>query len=82
MMPASLPPATLEEARRLLFRLERMSVDSSWARRASGLRGGMIKLIDELATRGTLSPDEQSHLDWLVARAYEMLVLAARSLRN
>jgi len=33
-------------ARMLLARLERISVDSIWAHRASGIRGALLKLID------------------------------------
>lgn len=75
-------PATLEEARRLLARLERMSVDSSWARRASGLRGGLIKLIAELETGNTLSAADQMRLETTVDYAYLVLTRAARELRG
>lgn len=74
--------ATLEEARRLLSRLERMSVDSSWARRASGTRGGLIKLIEECETVPGIDPDLQARLDLTVERAYDLLVRAARELRG
>ena len=30
-----------------MSRLERLSVDSHWARRASGLRGNILKVLDE-----------------------------------
>lgn len=75
--------ATLEEARRLLGRLERMSVDSSWARRASGTRGGLIKLIEEIeGSGGASSPATQERMDVTVERAYELLVRAAREMRG
>jgi hypothetical protein len=74
--------ATLEEARRLLSRLERMSVDSSWARRASGTRGGLIKLIEEMETGCATGPAFQARLDVTVERAYTLLVRAARELRG
>jgi hypothetical protein len=32
----------------LASRLERLSVDSSWARRASGLRGNILKVLAQL----------------------------------
>jgi hypothetical protein len=33
--------------RMLLARLERISVDSYWAHRASGVRGSLIKLVEQ-----------------------------------
>ena len=30
----------------LIFRLERISVDSYWAHRASGVRGSLIRILD------------------------------------
>ena len=32
----------------LLARLERISVDSYWAHRASGVRGSLIKLVEQM----------------------------------
>ena len=37
----------IELLRLLAERLERLSVDSLWARRASGLRGNIIKVLEE-----------------------------------
>ena len=37
----------LELLRLLTSRLERLSADSRWARRASGLRGSLLKVLDE-----------------------------------
>lgn len=73
---------TIEEARRLLSRLERMSVDSAWARRASGVRGGMLKLFSELDSGCVLDANRQSRLDDLSEHAYRLLVRAARELRG
>lgn len=82
-MKAVFAPATLEEARRLLARLERMSVDSAWARRASGTRGGLIKLIEEIeAAGGVTAPEVQGRLDTTVERAYDLLIRAAREMRG
>lgn len=74
--------STIEEARRLLSRLERMSVDSAWARRASGARGGMLKLLSELDSGLELNEERQHRLDELVAHAFILLVRAARELRG
>ncbi len=40
----------LEEARMLVERLERISADSVWAHRSSGLRGTLLRLIDQMDT--------------------------------
>jgi hypothetical protein len=42
--------------RLLLPRLERISVDSSWAHRASGVRGALVKMLDQLETGGPIDP--------------------------
>jgi len=39
---------TLALARLLLARLERISADSYWAHRASGIRGSLIRMLDEI----------------------------------
>jgi hypothetical protein len=38
----------LDQARQLAFRLERLSADSIWARRASGTRGTLLRHIERL----------------------------------
>ena len=40
--------ADIELLRMLEKRLERLSADSLWARRASGLRGNIIKVLEEI----------------------------------
>lgn len=39
----------------LLFRLERISVDSYWAHRASGVRGSLITFLDRKDDSSSLS---------------------------
>ena len=71
----------LELAKLLSARLERLSADSTWARRASGLRGSLLKAI-EAAENGAADPDQsQPHLERLVRRGFEILENAARELR-
>jgi len=36
----------LDEAKTLIARLERISADSIWARRSSGLRGALLKWVE------------------------------------
>ena len=42
--------------RLLLARLERISVDSYWAHRASGVRGALVKLLSRMETGGQIDP--------------------------
>ena len=43
--------------RMLLPRLERISVDSYWAHRASGVRGALTKILDHLETGQATDPE-------------------------
>ena len=64
----------------LLARLERVSVDSYWAHRASGMRRALIRMVDEMETDGHLSAEERENL---VRTSFEILERAAREkLRN
>ncbi len=70
----------LDLAKLLSARLERLSADSTWARRASGLRGSLLKAI-EATEKGTEDPDEvRVRLEQLVLRGFEILENAAREL--
>lgn len=64
--------------RLLLERLERVSVDSYWAHRASGIRGGLLKNLDELE-KG--EPAGRTNTAALVSSAFEILTRAAREKR-
>ncbi len=64
----------------LSARLERLSADSTWARRASGLRGSLLKAI-EAAEKGEVDPvQSQARLERLIRRGFEILENAAREL--
>jgi hypothetical protein len=75
--------ALLEQTRLLIERLERISVDSVWARRSSGHRGALLKWIQRLE-----SPDGQVHvelskkelqvLETLIGTGFQFLEKAAR----
>jgi hypothetical protein len=67
----------VELLRLLAARLERLSVDSRWARRASGVRGNIIKVLDE-ADSGT--PVAAPRLDLLVNTAFDILRQAAHDI--
>jgi hypothetical protein len=62
----------------LLTRLERVSVDSYWAHRASGIRGALLEQLDELE-KGT--PAGQAHIAALISSAFHILTRAAREKR-
>ncbi len=66
-----------EFLRLLIHRLERLSVDSHWARRASGLRGNLLNILELLEQGGEV---EASHLDALIERAFELLRRSAQEI--
>jgi len=59
----------------LLNRLERISVDSVWAHRASGLRGSLLRELDQLQSGE--EPDVAS-LRALISTAFYILHEAAK----
>ncbi|MFH1524164.1 MAG: hypothetical protein ABIF04_04300 [Chloroflexota bacterium] len=63
--------------RLLTVRLERLSVDSHWARRASGLRGNIVKVLEE-AEAGEEIP--AARLDLLTNSAFDILRRAAQEI--
>jgi hypothetical protein len=63
--------------RLLATRLERLSVDSHWARHASGLRGNIIKLIEQADTG---EPISARRLDLLTNTAFDILRQAAEDI--
>jgi hypothetical protein len=71
--------ATLELAWRILARLERLSVDSHWARRASGARGNLLRCIEE-AEGG--DPQAMLRLPALIDHSYALLTRAAREISD
>ncbi|MCI0551103.1 MAG: hypothetical protein L0287_09120 [Anaerolineae bacterium] len=64
----------LELIRLLLARLERISVDSYWAHRASGVRGLLLRALEKLETG---HPSQKSRLDTLIAKGFDILEKAA-----
>ena len=63
--------------RLLAKRLERLNVDSLWARRASGLRGNMIKILAELDAGKDV---DTNRIPPLIKRAFEVLEHAAQEI--
>lgn len=66
------------QARILLDRLERLSADSSFAHRASGLRGAILR--DLAALKKTDPPIDLTRLAERVAQGYEILNRAAQEI--
>ena len=67
----------IELLRLLAARLERLSVDSRWARRASGLRGNIIKIIEQADTG---EPVAAMRLNLLTDTAFDILRRAAQDI--
>ena len=61
-------------------RLARLSVDSIWARRASGVRGGLLKAIDEVEAGGEEAGPARARLELVMRRGFEILESSAREL--
>jgi hypothetical protein len=51
-----------ELIRTLLLRLERISADSYWAHRASGIRGSLIKALEKIDTNQVFNKTQLNHL--------------------
>lgn len=65
-------------ARTLVYRLERLSADSSWAHQASGIRGSLLKSIDRVELNAYQADLER--LDQLIHQGFHILENAAREL--
>lgn len=61
----------------LITRLERLSVDSHWARRANGLRGNIVKVLEEADSGKDVSVER---LDLLTNAAFDILRRAAQDI--
>ena len=66
-----------ELLRMLARRLERLNVDSLWARRASGTRGNIIKLAAQIDAGEEVDP---ARLKPLIERAFKVLEHAAQEI--
>ena len=68
---------SLNKAKILVERLARLSADSIWARRASGLRASLDKAVGQIE-KGTIVDGD--HFNDLVVLGYEMLEKAAEEI--
>ena len=77
MMETSSEEGRIGLLRMLAIRLERLSVDSIWARRAGGLRGSLIRALEVIDTGGQVTPEQ---LDLLIEKSFIVLRSAAREI--
>jgi hypothetical protein len=68
---------SIELLRLLAARLERLSVDSRWSRRAAGLRGNIVKILGQVE-KGIPVPSRR--IDLLTTSAFDILQKAAQEL--
>lgn len=73
----------LEEAELLIYRLERISADSIWARRSSGHRGALLKWVEAFEKENQTQEIDADSIDLLtledlIRTSYEFLENAAR----
>jgi hypothetical protein len=71
----------VEYARMLVARLERLSVDSYWAHRSSGLRGSLLRALEQIEG-GTGSAEDLRRLRGLIQQGSALLARAAREIRG
>jgi hypothetical protein len=65
----------IELARFLISRLERISADSYWAHQASGVRGALLRCLEQAECQ------QSERLDKLIDVGFKLLEQAARELR-
>lgn len=66
----------IQQAEILLDRLERLSADSTWAHRASGIRGALIRSLP----RNQTAVFDQEKLSALLEQGFKILILAAKEI--
>ncbi len=69
------PSNQIQLVRLLLTRLERVSVDSYWAHRASGVRGALLRALEKIEAGQAV---DESALKRLVDKGFQILEQAAR----
>lgn len=68
----------LAQARLVASRLERLSPDSTWQRRASGIRGALLKLLEQ-SGEGELFSAHAEQLKLHIDSGYKIMESAART---
>jgi hypothetical protein len=71
----------IQEGYLLVAKLERLSADSGWAHKASGLRGSLLRQLAQLEDHPEdFSAAQMTHLQALTATAFDILEKAAREI--
>jgi hypothetical protein len=70
----------LKFIKRLADRLEHLSADSTYAHRASGLRGSLLRYMERIEAGGRMDREEQAQLDELMEDGFHILELAAKEI--
>lgn len=73
--------AVIAQARLLVARLERLSADSFWAHRASGIRGALLRGIEQVEKRPGSGP-AMNRLERLAEQGHQVLTNAAREIEE
>ena len=76
----SLDDKNLALVNRLIDRLEHLSADSTYAHRASGLRGSLLRYVERIEAGNRLNSDDQAQLNQLVEHGFEILILSAKEI--
>jgi hypothetical protein len=66
--------------KRLIDRLEHLSADSTYAHRASGLRGSLLRYVERIESGDRMDRHVQAQLDQLVEYGFEILILYAKEI--
>ena len=69
--------SNIQLLRLLISRLEHLSVDSHWARRANGLRGNIVKILEEVDSGNEVSAER---LELMTDAAFDILRRAAQDI--
>jgi hypothetical protein len=69
--------ALADLAQRLVYRLERLSVDSHWAVHASGVRRSLLRALDDLAAGDASAP---ARLEALLSLGFRLVEQAAKEM--
>jgi hypothetical protein len=74
-------PAQVEVIQLLLARLARISADSPWAYKASGLRGSLMRCLDDLdaSAAGHTPPPSPARINTLLTYGFEILEKVAQA---
>ena len=80
-MVLTLNDQDLDLLKRLIDRLEHLSADSTYAHRASGLRGSLLRYLERIETGERMNSDDQAQLDRLIEYGFEILIHVAKEIR-